>query len=163
MNDTYSARDRNQDASVRARTSHVLRLLHRPPYDDTINQMRQKLLFAAACLLCAAICWRSFLRFEGTEFGGGTLAGGSVLTAFLYLLALALVFKYPRAASLIALYSCFESLPLYLYLVFPRPFRQVWPGQWRCSSYPAKHSFGMAGGSQQSSLRLLSGSPVPCT
>lgn len=98
--------------------------------------MRQKLLFAAACLLCAAICWRSFLVFEGTEFGGGTLAGGQVLTAFLFLLALALVFKYPRAASLVALFACYESLPLYLYLMFPRPFRQVWPGQWSVFELP---------------------------
>lgn len=98
--------------------------------------MRQKLLFVIACLLCAAICWKSYLVFGGTEFGGGTLAGGQIVTIFLYLSAVALTFKYPTAASLVAIYECYESLPLYLYLVFPRPFRQVWPGQWAVLELP---------------------------
>ena len=98
--------------------------------------MQQKLLLAAPCLLCAAVCWRSFVVFDGTEFGGGTLADNQVLATFLFLLAPALTFKYPRVASLSALFACYLSLPLYLYLVFPRPFRQVWPGQWAVLELP---------------------------
>jgi hypothetical protein len=48
----------------------------------------------------------------------------------LFLLALALAFKFPRAAAFCALVACLDSLPLYLDLVFPRPFRRLWPGQW---------------------------------
>jgi len=103
-----------------------------------MKPMRQKLLFAAGCLVCAAVCWKSFLVFEGTEFGSGSLAGNQVLAALLYLLALILTFKYPRLASISALIACFFSLPLYLYLVFPRPFRQVWPGQWSVPYVPSE-------------------------
>jgi hypothetical protein len=101
-----------------------------------MKQMGQKLLAAAGCLVCAAVCWRSFLTFEGTEFGGGTLAGNQVIAAILYILALILTFNYPRVAAASALIACFFSLPLYLYLVFPRPFREVWPGKWSVTYLP---------------------------
>ena len=32
-----------------------------------MKQMRQKLFVAAGCLVCAAVCWKSFLDFEGTS------------------------------------------------------------------------------------------------
>ena len=86
--------------------------------------------------MCAVVCWKSFLVFEGTEFGSGALADNQVLATILYLLALILTFKYPRVAAISALTACFFSLPLYLYLVFPRPFRQVWPGRWSVSYLP---------------------------
>ena len=101
-----------------------------------MKQMRQKLFVAAGCLVCAAVCWKSFLDFEGDEFGSGTLAGNQVLASFLFILALALAFKYPRSAAISALVACVFSLPLYLYLVFPRPFRQVWPGEWKVLEMP---------------------------
>jgi hypothetical protein len=84
------------------------------------------------------MCWKSFLVFEGTEFGSGSLAGNQVLASLLYLLALILAFKYPRVASISALIASFFSLPLYLYLVFPRPFHQVWPGQWKVLYQPCE-------------------------
>jgi hypothetical protein len=34
------------------------------------------------------------------------------------------------------LVACVFSLPLYLYLVFPHPFRQVWPGEWKVLETP---------------------------
>ena len=74
--------------------------------------------------------------FEGTEFGSGSLAGNQVFASFLFVLAVVLTFKYPRAAAISALVACFFSLPLYLYLVFPRPFRQVWPGEWKVLALP---------------------------
>lgn len=98
--------------------------------------MRQKLLAAAGCVVCAAVSWRSFLKFEGTEFGGGSLAGNQVLVSFLFVVALILTFKYPRSAAIGALAACIISLPLYLYLVFPSPFRQVWPGRWKAITLP---------------------------
>lgn len=64
------------------------------------------------------------------------LAGNQILATLLYLLALILTFKYPRLASISALIACFFSLPIYLYLVFPRPFRQAWPGQWSVPYIP---------------------------
>ena len=93
-------------------------------------------MFAAGCLVCAGVCWKSFLVFEGTEFGSGSLAGNQVLASLSYLLALILAFKNPRVASISALIASFSSLPLYLYLVFPLPFRQVWPGQWKMLYQP---------------------------
>ena len=70
-----------------------------------MKQMRQKLLMPAGCLVCAVVCWKSFLVFDGTEFGSGSLAGNQVFASFLFILALALAFKYPRSA-----FMCFGSL-----------------------------------------------------
>ena len=92
--------------------------------------MKAKLLFSAGCSACAAVCWKSALQFDGTEFGGGTLAGNQGISTLLFLLAAVFSFRLARAAYASALISCYFSLPLYLYLVFPRPFRQVWPGEW---------------------------------
>jgi hypothetical protein len=101
-----------------------------------MKRMRQKLLVAASCLVCAVVCWKSVLMFNGTEFGAGTLARNEGLGGLLFLLAPILAFKLPRAAAISALVACFVSLPLFLYLVFPRPFRQVWPGLWKGSDFP---------------------------
>ena len=120
-----------------------------------MRQMRQKLFVAAGCLVCAVVCWKSFLVFEGTEFGGGSLAGNQVLASFLFILMLALAFKYPRSAAISALVACVFSLPLYLYLVFPRPFRQVWPGDWKVSEMPERRLSGMDGELQESSSLCL--------
>ena len=97
----------------------------------TMQRMRQKLLLAASCLVCTVVWWRSFSMFDGTEFGGGSLARNAGYGCLLFLLAPVLAFKYPRSAAISALVACVVSLPLYLYLVFPRPFRQVWPGEWK--------------------------------
>ncbi len=101
-----------------------------------MKQMSQKRLAAAGCLVCAVVCWRSFLAFDGTEFGGGALAGNQGSAALLYLLALILTFKYRRVAAVSALVACYLSLPLYLYLVFPRPFREAWPEKWSAPDMP---------------------------
>jgi hypothetical protein len=76
------------------------------------------------------VWWHSFTLFDGTEFGGGTLARNNDDGVLLFVLALILAFKFPRAASGSALIACVLSLPLYLYLLFPRPFLNVWPGEW---------------------------------
>ena len=94
---------------------------------------RQNLFLAAGCLGCTVVALRSFWVFDGAEFGGGSLVSGAYLGAFLFVLALVAALKYPRLAALSALCACLLSLPLYLYLVFPRPFRLVWPGPWEGS------------------------------
>jgi hypothetical protein len=90
-----------------------------------MNRVRQKRLFAIACLICAVVDWWTSLTFEGTEFSGGTLFFVREHTGDLFLLALILVFKIPRVASISALLGSLLSLPLYFYLVFPRPFQRI--------------------------------------
>jgi hypothetical protein len=102
----------------------------------TMMPMRQKLLFAASCLVCTVVCWRSDLVFGGTEFGGGTLARDENFGGFLFVMAMGLIFKYPRIAAVTGLAASYVSLPLYFYLVFPRPFRQVWRGNWLAVELP---------------------------
>lgn len=97
--------------------------------------MKQKLLLATGCLVCLSIAWKSFLAFD-PEFGSGSLAGNKDLGAFLLILALILIFKYARFAAASALVGYLLSLPLYLYLVFPRPFRLVWGGEWKVLELP---------------------------
>ena len=76
------------------------------------------------------------MMFDGTEFGAGVLAGNSFGGGLLLLLAALLVFRYPRVASAIGLLACLLFPPLYLYLLFPRPFRKVWPGEWSVPALP---------------------------
>jgi hypothetical protein len=101
-----------------------------------MKPMRQKLFFAASCLVCAVVSWRSVLRFEGTEFGSGSLAGDEGVGAFVFIVAAGLIHKYPRSAALSGLAGTYFSLPLFLYLVFPRPFRQVFSGNWTDTRLP---------------------------
>ena len=101
-----------------------------------MNPMRQKLLLPVGCLFCLAVCWKSFWMFDGTEFGLGLLSSDKDLGGLLFLVAAIFTFKYPRIAAVSALAASVVSLPLYLYLVFPLPFRQVWPGQWEVLELP---------------------------
>jgi hypothetical protein len=94
--------------------------------------VRQQRLFIIGCLVCLALSWRSFLVFEGTEFGGGTLARNNAFGAWLFLAAVVLVLRYQLLASVTSLIACVYSLPLYLYLLFPLLFREHWPvGNWK--------------------------------
>lgn len=83
---------------------------------------------------------KSSLEWVGTEFGGGTLVGGEDLAVVLFVLAPILIFRYPRSAAICGLVACYESLPLYLYLVFPIPFRRWSPGKW-ATWYVERESF----------------------
>ena len=96
--------------------------------------MQRKLVFAAACFLCMVVYLRSNWIFDGTEFGGGTLCLNNDRGFLAFALALILILRYPAVAAGSALVGCFLSAPLYLYLVFPRPFRQVWGGEWKVQS-----------------------------
>ena len=101
-----------------------------------MKRIGQNALAAGSCVVCMVVCWRSFLTFEGTEFGSGSLAGNQVLASLTFATSSMLFFIYPRVAAISALVACYWSLPLYLYLVFPRPFRQVWPGPWKVPLLP---------------------------
>ena len=98
--------------------------------------MTQRSVFVATCLVCVVVSWHSFWMFDGTEFGAGELAGNSLGGGLLLILAAILVFKYPRAASAIGLLAFVLFSPLYVYLLFPRPFRKVWPGDWSVPTLP---------------------------
>ena len=74
--------------------------------------------------------------FGGTEFGSGSLAGDEGIGGLLFMLAASLIFKYPRIAAGSGLVASYLSLPLYVYLVFPRPFRQVFRGNWSVPDLP---------------------------
>jgi hypothetical protein len=63
--------------------------------------------------------------FDGMEFGAGMLAGNNSVGALLFILTAIVVLRWPRASSATALAACLLSVPLYLYLVFPRPFRTL--------------------------------------
>jgi len=101
-----------------------------------MRQPKQGLLTAATYLVCAAVAFKSELAFKGTEFGGGTLARNQDLACNLFLLALLLSFRFRRAASVCALVASCLSLPLYVYLVFPRPFRLLFGGNWKAMELP---------------------------
>ena len=74
--------------------------------------------------------------FEGTEFGGGSLAGDESLGALVFMLAASLIFEFPRSAALSGVAATYFSLPLFLYLVFPRPFREAFTGTWKVIELP---------------------------
>lgn len=100
--------------------------------------MKTKVLFSAICVVCATVGWESFLAFEGSEFGSGELAGNQAGAWPLFILAALLVAKFRRSAALLALLASYWSLPLYLYLVFPAPFRRHWPGIWKSPVLPTE-------------------------
>jgi hypothetical protein len=98
--------------------------------------VKQRLLLAAGSLVCVAVALHAEEMFGGTEFGGGTLARNEGPALLLFVVALVLVVKFPRVASASALVGSALSLPLYVYLVFPRPFRRIWPGEWKTLELP---------------------------
>jgi len=113
--------------------------------DETETVSCSKLSRVCGCVL------EERLDVQWDRVGAGTLARNEGLGGLLFLLAPILAFKLPRAAAISRLVACFVSLPLFLYLVFPRPFRQVWPGLWKGSDFRGKRSFGMDGGLRESS------------
>jgi hypothetical protein len=90
----------------------------------------QTLLQAAACLLCAAVA-AAYSDRAYTEFGGGALSGPllkmNTSGGVLFLAALILTFIYRRIAAMCALVASLLCLPLYLFLVTPRPFYWIFP------------------------------------
>lgn len=89
----------------------------------------QQLSLAASCLMCVILALRNTKGLEGTEFSGGWLTGpllsmigvGTVLFAIAFIAA----FFFPRIAAGVGLLSSLLCLPLYLYLLAPVHFSQI--------------------------------------
>lgn len=98
-------------------------------------QGRRTLLFATGCVLCAAISSVYQFDVEGTEFSAGTFTRHLVrmhdVGNDLFILALIFMFIHSRAAVASALVAAFLCLPLYLYFLYPRPFRRAFPGEYK--------------------------------
>jgi hypothetical protein len=97
--------------------------------------MKQKLLLAAACLLCAYLTFEDPYGLSSTEFSGGSVTGrlldANFVGFFVFVLALLLAFVFPRISAAVALAASVLSLPLYLYFVAPGLFRQIFRGPWK--------------------------------
>jgi hypothetical protein len=97
---------------------------------------KQKLWHAAAFLAAVGILWLHLDDFGG-EFIGGWLTGKILSMAdsggILFLFALVLTIFLPRIASGVALLASLLCLPLYLYVVAPGPFRQLFKGEYKGS------------------------------
>ncbi len=89
---------------------------------------KQQLSLAARCLVCIVVGWFATFGLEG-EFTGGWLTGplfwANDFGFGLFALAFVVTFLYPRIASAIAIVSAILCLPLYLYLVAPVPFSDI--------------------------------------
>ena len=94
--------------------------------------LKQNLLQAAGCLLCAYLTARDPYGLSGSEFSGGSLTGrlldSSFVGFFLFVAALLLAFAFPRIAAVTALAASLLCLPLYLYFVAPGLFRWIFKG-----------------------------------
>jgi hypothetical protein len=90
---------------------------------------RQQLWLTVSCLACVVVELRNTNGLEGTEFSGGWLTGPLLsmadIGAVLFGLALIMAFPYPRIAGAVGLASSLLCLPLYLDVVAPVPFNQV--------------------------------------
>lgn len=98
------------------------------------NVQGRTLVLAAGCLLSAAIAWKCQISLDGAEFSGGHLTG-PLLTmndvgSGLFVLGVILTFIHSRAAIVSALGASLLCAPLYLYFLFPRLFRQAFPGEY---------------------------------
>jgi hypothetical protein len=89
----------------------------------------QQLWLAGTCLACVVVALRNTDGLEGTEFSGGWLTGPLLsmadIGAVLFVLALIVTFWYHRIAAAVGLASSLLCLPLYLYLIAPVPFTQI--------------------------------------
>jgi hypothetical protein len=89
---------------------------------------------AAAYLACASLLWIRLDGFGASEFSGGRITGRlftiADLGALLFLVALLLTVFFPRIAAAMALAATLLSLPFYLYILLPGPYRQIFRGEY---------------------------------
>jgi hypothetical protein len=97
--------------------------------------LKQKLLLAAACFLCAYLATRGPYGLSGSEFAGGWLTGrlldANFLGFFVFVAALLVVFVFPRVAAVVAVAASLLCFPLYLYFLAPGFFRWIFKGPWK--------------------------------
>lgn len=103
---------------------------------------RQKVWQAAACLACASVLWIHLNDFGASEFRGGRLTGKLLTMAdaacLLFLAASLLTIFFPRVAAVVALTGTLLSLPSYLYILAPGPYRHIFKGEY---SVPLQRPF----------------------
>jgi hypothetical protein len=89
----------------------------------------QQLSLAVSCLVGVFVAVQNTKGLDGTEFNGGRLTGPLLSMAnigiVLFLLALIAAFVLPRVAAGIGFASSVLCLPLYLYLIAPVLFNDV--------------------------------------
>jgi hypothetical protein len=103
---------------------------------------RQNVWQATAFLACAGVLWLHLGDFGASELSGGWLTG-KILTmaeigALLFLSALVMTVFRPRAGAIIALVASVLSLPIYLYVLMPGPYRRIFRGEY---SIPLQRGF----------------------
>lgn len=106
------------------------------------KQSRQNILQAIASLACAGVLWMHLGEFGASEFSGGWLTG-KILTmadigAVLFLCTLALTILVPRIGATVVLLAIALCLPLYLFVLMPGPYRQIFKGEY---SDPLQRAF----------------------
>jgi hypothetical protein len=103
---------------------------------------KQKIWQAAACLACVGVLWIRSDDFGASEFSGGRLTGKlftmADLGSLLFLAALFLTILFPRVAAVVALAATPLCLPVYLYILMPGPYRQIFKGEY---SVPLQRPF----------------------
>jgi hypothetical protein len=97
---------------------------------------------AAAYLACAGVLWIRLDGFGASEFSGGRITGElftiADLGSLLFIVALLVTIYFPRVAAAIALAATVLGLPVYLYIVMPGPYRQIFKGEY---SVPLQRPF----------------------
>ena len=97
---------------------------------------------AAAYLACAGAFWIRLDGFGASEFSSGRISGKlftiADLGSLLFIVALLVTIYFPRVAAAIALAATLLGLPLYLYIVMPGPYRQIFKGEY---SVPLQRPF----------------------
>jgi hypothetical protein len=95
---------------------------------------RNEVWQAAAYLACAAVLWIRLDGFGASEFSGGRLTGRlftiAELGSLLFFVALFLTIFFPRVAAAVALAATLLGLPLYVYILMPGLYRQIFKGEY---------------------------------
>jgi hypothetical protein len=95
---------------------------------------KNKVWQAAAYLACAGVLWIRLDTFGASEFSGGRITGKlftmADLGSSLFLTALLLTILFPRVAAAFALAATLLCLPLYLYILMPGPYWQIFKGEY---------------------------------
>src|SRR5260370_26751323 len=90
---------------------------------------KQQIWLALSCVVSIILALCNTKGLEGTEFSGGWLTGpllsmidiGTVLFALAFIVA----FVFPRIAAAIGIVSSLLFLPLFLFLITPVRFNQI--------------------------------------
>src|SRR5262245_1255777 len=94
-----------------------------------VSPRKQQLWLAVGCAACLAFVLRNTSGLEGTEFSGGWLTGRLLSMAdigtVLFGLALIVTFRTLHIADVLGLVAGLLCVPLYLYLVAPVPFTEI--------------------------------------